>query len=356
MTPQQLFSEAWRNLVTGTTRALIGLIAVAAITGAALVLHVGEARSIFHAQNAYLASGAATIVVNSTNKVDANRCLALGDIEGINGALALRSVPERFKLDTLPATSPGLYEVAGMPLRFFGGVGQESGGVLLSSQLAGQIKAQAGDIVSVAGNEALIAGIFDYPDDGRAGLLASSAIAPVPATGMFDVCLFTVWPADPSLEGLAQSVAEPDDMATPPEISRLNGTLGPAHSTRALLDARTTTYFLYGAAGITFALGFILIRSRKLEFATAQHLGQTKTSQVTQIGLETLMWVVPAALLAISATAIAIIRDVTANEARMMVTEIIAHGLGISAFAVVGALIAATTLTAKKMQAWSKDR
>jgi hypothetical protein len=282
----------------------------------------------------------------------------LENFEGVTAAVALRSVPQRFQMDTLAQTTPSLYEAAGSPLTMFGGQGRDdTPGVLLSSQLADLLHARVGDELPVQGTPTSLSGVFEYPEDGRESILASSAVVTVPPTGLFDMCLITVWPANSEVDGIIQTtVVEKAVQVEPPVTKRLNPTLGPARSTGELLDERPTGPIIYAGAALAFALGFILIRSRKLELAVAQHLGQTKTNQILQILIETLIWVAAGLFIGIVSAAVLTVYDVTHRETIFLLKEISSNAIGISLFALTGAVLAGLTVRGSKMQAWSKDR
>ncbi|WP_435299781.1 hypothetical protein [Timonella sp. A28] len=354
---KHVWSESWRNLVTGTSRALIGLICLAVLTTTSMFLHGSQAKKIFDDQTAFVQSGAATVVVTQTGNIDAKRCAALGHLQGVQGSVALRSVPERFKLDTLPNTTPALHEYNGQPLKLFGGTGTDVGnGVLLSSLLANQIYAEVNDEVSVAAQKTKITGIFRYPDDGRDTSLSSTALTPVPAEGTFNQCLYTVWPSNHLLESLAQTVIISANTEDQPEFGVLNSSLGPSKSTEKLLHSRDSIYFIYGAAIFAGVLGFLLLRSRKIEFSVAQHLGQSRLNQLVQIVIESALWIIPGSVAGIVITLISVNKNVTTEETTFLITETLIHGPAIALCALFGVLVAAGTFSAMKMQAWSKDR
>lgn len=350
--------EAWQNICSGTTRALLGTLVLAILIGGALTLDGLAARAVLLSQKNVVAAGAATILVSSEGRIDGVRCLALGELNGVRGAVALRSIPERLPLDSLPATRPALYEYAGDPLRVLGGSGRDDlGGVLLSSLLAEQLHAEVGSVLPLAGEQRAVDGMIRYPDDGRTTMLASAALARVPVTsGRFDSCLYTVWPLAGALESFASTAVDSDAEAQSPTVTYLNTTLGTPRTTVTLLDERATRVLVPIAAGAAALLGFLFVWMRRLELAVARHIGQSRGAQSAQLLTETLPWSVVAALLGTVTSVLVTARNLTFDETTLIVHEVFVHGAGIALATLLGTILAACLISPRAMQRWAKDR
>lgn len=353
-----IFREAGRNTLAGTSRALVGLIAFVAILLGTIGIDAHTATQSLIAQRSMATNGSATVTVSAQGEIDPQRCLALAQVAGVTGAAALRPAAHRLPLSTLPGTPPLLYESAGDLLATIGGEQELPGGIFVASQLAQQLQVTAGDALPLDGSppSVLISSILPYPDDGRDSILAAAVIQPVPAAGAFDECWYTVWPYSERLQALALTTLAAGADPANAGVSRLNTSTGELVSTEERLSSRTTTLLPLLAAVLSFTLAALLIWTRRVELALAQHLGVSRTAQTWQLLLESLTWATPAALLASTAVAVTQLPELTAAEASWVITHT-ATGLGASLCAVlVGTLAASMLIHERQLYSWSKDR
>ncbi len=80
-------------------------------------------------------------------------------------------------------------------------------GIWLSSQAARSVHARAGNRLALrAGGRVRVAGVFQYPDDGRSTSYDYVALSQVPAAADdFDQCLVKAWPVPDAMQSLLQS-------------------------------------------------------------------------------------------------------------------------------------------------------
>ncbi len=350
MSVRGLLREVWRNVESGTTRAVLGALVLAAtLIGVGLVDGLAK-RDVFLAQRAYRSAGAHISTIDSRGKVDAASCTALGEVPAIQGAIALR---ERgvIRLDVIPDNPVAVYEVVGDPASLLGGDGAPEGGVALSHSLAERLGVVPGSVISTAEGSANVAQVVTFANDGRNPILELAMLVPVPATGQFDQCWTAVWPPDSFVDGLLFSTVVDNEA----ELGRLNRSQGEPTSTQALLEARPTWFLPFLGAGAAAMLGFGLVRARRVELALALQLGISRRAQLMQVLLETCVWLVTGFVF--SATALSpVLRSLTADERLWMVKAGVTDLAGITCAAVAGTLIGLASISAQRLISWAKDR
>ncbi|HEY0218026.1 MAG TPA: hypothetical protein VGC57_16670, partial [Cellulomonas sp.] len=195
--PASVLSEAWRDVVTGTSRvlAVTAILAVIALTCVCADLFV-VARLLAGAQ-AYQDAGAATSVLTAPGRVAADACDALGGVDGVTDAGGLRRSASGVTPVRMPATTLPVYEGTPGLLAATVPAAPAGAGVLLSERVAEVLGVEAGDRVLTVSGELTVRSVYSYPDDGRRAGLGYAVLAPVPAVGLVDECRITVWPQSP---------------------------------------------------------------------------------------------------------------------------------------------------------------
>ena len=285
-------SEAWRNVRTGTTRALLLACVLVVALGSLAVVDMRAVIAVAQGADDFRAAGASTQVFTLAGGVDAQRCAALASVEGITASGAVRAVPA-LRLHNLPSTDVPLFEVTPGFLAVLGQVPDPGPGVALSQSLATAIDAVPGLTIATTAGPGVVGSVYPFPEDGRNAGLAYAALAPVPATGLFDACWAQVWPADDrtaNLLLLTAAFASPD-AAGQATLDQLNSRLGQTYDPATLLRERPTRFAAYAAITAGFALGVVAIRARRLELAAALHSRVARTALTWQILLETATWV-----------------------------------------------------------------
>jgi hypothetical protein len=182
-------------------------------------------------------------------------------------------------------------------------------GVVVSLEVAGQL-----DLASGAGvqptlrttqGEAEIAGVYEYPADGRRPGFGYGMLLPVPPTEPFDECWIKAWPQSIEVRTLIRLAMLPVDEAAnteQPIVSQLNTRNGVTFNGHAEFEKRVTRFGGLAALAAGTILGFISVRIRRLEFASARHSGVTGTSQAGQVVIESTVTAVISLALATSVT------------------------------------------------------
>lgn len=352
-----LTGECVRNIQSGTTRAAVGVVMLTGVIVAAFSLDGLAMRNSLLQQRELLNSGASTITVTAPGGIDPERCAALSDVPGVRGAFALRAADRRLTIGALPDSSVSVYDVVGDPLDVLGGATTEPTGIFLARQLAHELSVVPGDDLALLEVEpAGVAGVFNYPDDGRNSLLAASVLQPSPGFGEFDSCWFTLWPPSEALESLGTSVLISGIDLGAVTTAQLNQSAGRPGPTHVVLAQRSTRYLPVGAAILAALTAFTLVRLRRVEFATARHLGQTRSSQVLQILIETSSWALTSVAVAAAVLLQVLTSFLTNNEVALVLTNLFAGLTGVLLAALGGATAAALSISERRMHAWSRDR
>jgi len=303
-----VLGEAWRNTITGTSRALLGALVLALTVGA---LGAVQARMVVGAitqATAWRQAAASVFVTESPGAIDGASCQALSGTSGVVAAGALRKGPEVRAavmvsqiLNTFEATM-GIGDI----VRLDYGQATPGQGVWVSQTMAGRLGIQSGgQLIALTNGQTLRSGgVFGWPDDGRDQDLSFAMVAPVPPSGVFDSCWIEVWPDHEIFQTLGRLPVVPQpgaDAADPAITSQVNSTLGAAIDAPALYQ-RLALWPLTGVAALIAGLiGYTLCRARRLEIAADLHAGMSKPSISVQTLTEAAWMCLPALAVALPA-------------------------------------------------------
>ncbi|PFG41781.1 hypothetical protein ATJ88_0424 [Isoptericola jiangsuensis] len=298
MRPAAVLGEARRNLLSGTTRAAVLVAVAATLLGVLAVADVRAVVGVVQSAAEYRAAAGSVQVLDAPGQVDGARCEALARVDGVVAAGAVRAGGEvrSLNLPSTPLTSlevtPGLGGVLGAQAA--------SAGIWLPHELAVALGASAGDVLATDRGAAVVGAVFAYPADGRDPAPSYAVLEPVPAgAGAFDACWAEVWPADERTTNLLWTVVDADpDAEQPPTLGPLNTTLGRDFDPAALLQERVTRFAPWAALVVGLALGLVAVRLRRLELAATLHAGVGRSALAWQVLVETLCWVLAAAVVA----------------------------------------------------------
>lgn len=296
---REVWREAWRNVSTGATRALLGIGVFVVAIGAIGWFQASSVAGVAREAESFREAGATVQVVALAGRIDGAQCDALSSYPGIAASGAVRSSDE-VRLAASPSTSLPTFKVtpgmAGVLRVKPVGDQDASGGVWLAGDVA-DVLAVNGSRKAVPlsnGSSMTASGVFAYPTDGRLPTLAYTLVSPVPAHGVFDACWVEVWPEAVStfdLLSLPVLPPAPGEDASQPQAQQLNSTLGTQFDAQGRLS-KVPAWPMTGAAVLLAAgLGVVLIRLRRLELASALHAGLASTVLVLQVAFETLVWV-----------------------------------------------------------------
>jgi hypothetical protein len=264
------------------------------------VLAVAQARTVVGFVGEALAferSGGAIQTVALAGAIDGAQCDAVASLPGIVAAGALRAGPE-IVLAQLPSTSISSLEVTVgfgrlLDLRRTGGAWGD--GMWVSQDLADGIGLTLDhpQVPLANGDTLAVDGIYDYPNDGRSPTLIYQILSPAPAVDLFDECWELVWP-DPDLAIPVLTLPVIPDFSgaeqTRVTVGQVNTTLGASFDGPARFAALPLGAMRLAGVGVAGVAGFVSVRSRRLELASALHAGVAKTALALQVTVETAWW------------------------------------------------------------------
>ncbi len=301
MRPGSVMSEAWRNIRTGTTRAALYVSVVLFAIGGLAAADIRSMVSVVDGAHDFRRAGASVQVLEASQGIDGARCEALAEIDGITAAGAVRSGTPLRALN-LPAARLDVFEVTpGLP-RVLDASATNGAGIWLASELATTLGASRGDQVATDAGAASIAGVYPYPDDGRNRTLGYAVLAPTAVSGVFDACWAEVWPVNETTAvylrtALAVGVGSEQNAVQ----GQLNPKPGSSYDAAALMADRITRHATAGAVVVGILIGFVAVRTRRLELTSALHARVPRDALRWELLLETLAWVLSATVVAGSA-------------------------------------------------------
>lgn len=314
MRARSIASEAARNLASGTARAAMLVLVDAAVVGALAYVDVRAGVEVLRDAADFRASGSAVQVLEVQQGVDGARCDALASVTGVvaSGAIRQGDPLRALAMPSSPVTvweaTPGIVDLIADTGGRLARPSAEGGGLWISRDLAETLGVRPGGPVPTSTGTTTAAGLYTWPDDGRARTLGYAALAPVAPTGVFDQCWVQVWPTDVDTARILNLALDPTkaDQAT---VGRLNTSLGADFDAPALLARRATVRAPLGAVVAGLLLGYVAIRLRRLELAAALHARVRKAHLAWQHLLEALAWATAGTAIAAAAVAYAASTD-----------------------------------------------
>lgn len=350
-------SEAWRNLLSGATRAPLLVGVFVALVGVLLVADVRSVIDVQQAATRFREAGGAVSVLETSNKgVDAVACEALAETAGIDSAGAVRASGTTRALG-LPSTdltvwevTPGLLEQL---VQTSSATGSTAAGIWLTVDLATVLAAGPGDSVETTQGPTVVAGIFDWPDDGRRRIFGYSVLSPVPAIGEFEQCWAEVWPVDDDTTALLYTTT--DSTRGDEALGQLNSSFGRSFDGIAMLDGRVTKWAPLISAVLAIGLSATAIRVRRLELAAALHARVSRPILTWQHIAEASAWLSAGAIIL---TAVNLVLSATAGQGAVAETWVIGEYTIASAFGggVLGTVGAVVATRERHMFRYFKDR
>ena len=314
---RELCSEALRNIGTGAARAVWWFLALLL---AGLLLGGYEAMTVIGQEreaSSRIAMNADVRVLTGGSPVDGVACDGLtGAANGPQASGAMRKGPQ-----VEPASTPGAdlssYEVTDGMIRLLA-VGDadrlqvaDASGIWVSADVARDFGMVEGGVLETTDGTVRVAGVFDWPNDGRDTRFGYAVIVPVgedspsSETGAttFEECWAKQWPVNPGLDSLmlATVVAGGGDAhGQASGVMGLNRGVDSRYDAAAAYASRSTRMMPVLGLALGALIGVLSVRRRRLEYAGALHSGQRKVDLLAQVGVETLIWGGEAVLAAVS--------------------------------------------------------
>lgn len=294
--PAELLGEAVRGITSGASRALSGallfLLLIGALAATPTLGSVAQSRQAAE----FRASGGAVQILGADGQIDGAQCEALAAAPGISAAGALRRV-DGVRMAVLPGRLLDGFEVTPGLATLLGAHAPRADrqGTWLPEPLAHTLGGR-GTHALADGRTLTVDRTFPLPEDGRDAALIAAVLQPVPATGAFDACWVEAWPDPDALVAVRATVflESPTGVATETTQTALNASLGARFQpARDVVSGGVATLV---AVAVGAAIAVALVRLRRLELASARHMGVDGVSLRLLLLGESLAWLLPGAL------------------------------------------------------------
>ncbi|KFI51619.1 hypothetical protein [Bifidobacterium biavatii] len=291
-----IISEALRNIGSGTAHAVIMFLAVLL---AGTLLGGYEAASVIglerEATTRITAFADTTTIMGAA--IDGSVCDRLPDAaNGPSMAGAMR-VGDQLTPASTPGKDIASYQITPGMIDMLtandstGRTDADASGIWVSSDVARDFGLAVGGPFDTNHGTATVAGVFDWPNDGRDTRFVYAILVPVSATdGTFTECWAKQWPASDQTETLLYSTVVASDGQNPAGVMAVNKGFDSHYDAQSGYLNRMTRWTPFAALAVGLLLGIVAVRRRRLEYAGALHSGQTKGAQLLGITLETLIW------------------------------------------------------------------
>ena len=313
-------SEAVRNIASGASRTIIWFFALAV---AGTLFGGFEALTIIGQENtaaARIESAAdVTAIVSPVSAIDGAACDRLTEAQGGPSAAGAMREGEQIAPRSTPGRSIGSYEVTAGMIRLLAlssvtsssassatnashgspsssspaSSGQTSSsanqpaadasGIWVSTALAHDFGWAKGSLLETDHGDIPVAGVFDWPNDGRDTRFVYALIVPASASAKpFAECWAKQWPQTDALDLLLNETAISGvaDANTLPGVTQLNKSHDRRYSAASLYETRMTRVLPIAALAVGVVIGIAAVRRRRLEYAGALHCGQRKGAQL----------------------------------------------------------------------------
>lgn len=222
---RSVLSEALRNIGAGVSHALLMFAAVlfasTLLGGYEAANVVGLETEVLQRINAYADVGA---IVGGT--VDGAACDRLADAGG--GVMGTLAGAMRAGQQIVPLATPGKdissYEVTpGMIRMIARNTKTDVSGVWVSTDVAKDFGLTKGSVMQTEQGTMSVAGVFDWPNDGRDTRFAYALLVPVSASnGTFDECWVRQWPQSGQTEDVLFSTLVASGSSSNAGVTQVN--------------------------------------------------------------------------------------------------------------------------------------
>jgi len=283
-----IMGEAVRNLASGTTKPVRFTLLFSV---AVLVIGLGDALTVQRYMEEaihYRDSGAATVTVVSPGQINGNSCDKLVTIPSIMAAGALRQDDESLVSTVLPKGAIASYSVTEGALSVFQTSDSKTVGVVVSTTVANTLGVSPGQTVPLTIGQTEVRGQFDWPNDGRRPGFDFAILTPITGDELFDECWIKAWPVPENIQVLLRLVIDntTGDTTAKIDYSQVNTSLGAHFTGVERYSSRISQVAPLLIFVVAVLLGLVMVWVRRLELATAQHVGAPLFAQAVQLLME----------------------------------------------------------------------
>jgi len=348
--------EAWRNLVSGTTHALRYMLVVQVTLGLVVLAELSTVDTILVRAAGYRSSGASVVTLEAPGLIDGASCDALGRLPGVQAAGALRADERPLVPSVLPRGPMSAYIVTDGLLALVGADQDHGTGIVLAQQVSTTLDRPIGAELATTSGITRVRGTYAWPDDGRRAGFSFAALIPASAHELYDECWVQAWPIPTNLPALLRLTAIPaTDGTSQVTLGRLNTTLGTSFDGASDFSERVTSLAWATASLTGLLVGITSVRSRRLELASARHVGVSRTAQHLQILVEAGVWSAATAVLLAGTVTVIVGRSSGHDDATLLTAaaHVVLPGL-ISV--ILGSQIAVTATRERHLFRYFKNR
>ena len=276
---RSIFSEAIRNIGSGTAHAL-ALFLVVLLGG--VLLGGYEAYTVVAMECESLTRVRAVADVDSVigGTVDGSACdrLTRTTDGAITQAGAMRAGGEITALST-PNNALQSYEVTPGMLSLVASNGTttdsiDMSGIWVPTEVARDFGWTIGSTLSTSHGEAMVAGIYSWPNDGRDTRFAYTFLVPRAASqGTYNECWVRQWPRSGAASNLLYSTLGVGEGSGQAGVTSLDKGFDSHYDPYATYMGRVTHWIPYLSILIGVVIGVLAVRVRRLEYAAALHSG-----------------------------------------------------------------------------------
>ena len=288
-----VLSEALRNIGSGVSCAFAmfraGLLSGTLLGGYEAMTVIDLESQAVQRINAYADVDA---IVGGT--VDGAACDRFADVGG--GMMGTLAGAMRAGQQIVPLATPGKdissYEVTpGMIRMIARNTKTDVSGVWVSTDVAKDFGLTKGSVMQTEQGTMSVAGVFDWPNDGRDTRFAYAFLVPVSASnGTFDECWVRQWPQSGQTGDLLYSTLVASGSSSNAGVTQVNKSFDSHYDAQASYGRRMTRWMPWMGLAVGLMFGAFSVRRRRLEYAGALHSGQSKGAQLLEITMETLIW------------------------------------------------------------------
>ena len=279
---RSVLSEALRNIGAGVSHAILMF---AAVLFASTLLGGYEAVNVVGLETEAVQRINAYADVNAIvgGMVDGAACDRLANAGG--GMMGTLAGAMRAGQQIVPLATPGMIRMIA------GSAKSDVSGVWISTDVAKDFGLTKGSVMQTEQGTMSVAGVFDWPNDGRDTRFAYAFLVPVSASnGTFDECWVRQWPQSGQTGDLLYSTLVASGSPSNAGVTQVNKSFDSHYDAQASYEQRMTRWMPWLGLAVGLLFGAFSVRRRRLEYAGALHSGQSKGAQLLEITAETMIW------------------------------------------------------------------
>lgn len=273
--------EMWRDMVSGMARAVPMAVAVAFVALCCAGLDAMQIIAIERQAAEFRTARGDVTMVKRDAGINPWICAQLAGSANVQASGALRT-DGAMRLRVLPHNPLMVYAVTDGFLQVIDASNADHEGVWLPRALSDKLGAGHGAELETDRGMVRVAGVYEWPEDGRDSRFGYAVVMPSVMDGAFDECWATVWPSAEMSVSLRQTVFASSD-PTQAQTGLLNYAKGTSFDAADVFAQRLTRFAVPLAGVITAILAFAACWLRRLELAGDLHAGASKTVVTLQL-------------------------------------------------------------------------